>query len=54
MVDKIVLEEAQNLRVTAYRYKMKGETLKAMMFDNQAWELEHGMTWLEFNRKDKK
>ena len=41
------LREAQALHNAADRHAKNGEPVTAMLLDQIAWQLEHGITWLE-------
>jgi hypothetical protein len=45
-------KQAIELRKSAERRLLAGQPFGALLFANDAWELENGKTWLQFNRDE--
>ena len=53
MTEKRDTSEAGQLRRTAFDLERRGRPITAILFRNAAWEIERGMTWLEYCRGSK-
>lgn len=41
------LKQAGQIRQTAERAETRGNTVKALLFRNEAWRIENGREWLD-------